>query len=121
MGNDENEVRRATVGSVPLSGESSDASSDESASSGEDPLTRFKHEQLRCVVMDEPWDTSLTWADAQTDLREIDASERDRAVAYVLVQMYDEGLAYFFEVEDFAENYSRTPSEAEKLSREHLA
>jgi hypothetical protein len=55
-----------------------------------DPLIRFKREQLRCIVMDEPWDTSLAWADAQIDLPEIAATaERDRAVADVLLQMHD--------------------------------
>jgi hypothetical protein len=70
--------------------------------------------------MDEPWDTSLTYSDAQEDLPEIDEADRDRAVGDVLLQLYDEGLVCFFEIGDFGESYSRTPTEEEKLSREAL-
>lgn len=88
--------------------------------SDSDPLTRFMYEQLRCIVMDEPWDTSLTWADAQIDLPEIESCDRDRAIAEVLIRLHDEGLACFFEVEDFGESYSRTPDDDEKLGRDSL-
>src|SRR6266550_3532294 len=90
------------------------------APSSTDPLTRFKHEQLGCIVMDEPWDTALMYGDAQTDLPEIDEADRDRAVGDVLLQLYDEGLVCFFEVTEFGGHYTRTPTEEAKLSREAL-
>ena len=116
MGSDE--IRFAAVRSVRLSGGSK---GELSLSSAVDPLTRFKREQLRCIALDEPWDTALTWADAQTDLPEIDVPDRDRVVAEALMQLHDEGLVYFFEVSDFGDSYSRTPPDEDKLTRERLA
>ncbi len=68
--------------------------------SGEsDPLTRFANEQLSCIVMDEPWDTSLSWADAQLDLADVRPDERDRVIADALLRLHDDQLVHFHEID----------------------
>jgi hypothetical protein len=114
-------VERAIVQRVNLAHEPGSASSREDhGAADEDRVQRFKQDQLRSIVMDEPWDTSLTWTDAQFDLDVLAPAERDRVVAEVLLQLYDEGLAYFFEIADFGESYRRTPLDEEKLPRARL-
>jgi len=37
-----------------------------------------------------------------------------------ILELHDEGLARFFSFEDFGEDYSRTPTDAEYLTRDEL-
>jgi hypothetical protein len=87
-----------------------------------DPLEieHFKNSQLGKIVMDEPWDTSLAWSDAQGDLLSVPLSSQDREISRIFVEFLDEGFAYFFRVTDFGESYRRTPTAAEVLSRAEL-
>jgi hypothetical protein len=83
-------------------------------------IARFKDSQLAKIVMDEPWDTSLAWADAEEDLSFLNPRQRDEAVRRILIELLDKRLIYFFRVSDFGESYSRTPKVAEVLSRDDV-
>ena len=112
--------KRAFVQHVALRSEHGDQPGLDAAPEIEDPVARFKEGQLWAAVMEEPWDTALAFSDAQVTLAEADPSERDRLIVEVLLALLDEGLAYFFEFDDFGESYSRTPAESERLSREQV-
>lgn len=80
----------------------------------------FRRQQLRCAVRDAPWDTTLTWADAYGDLPGRDAHEVDQIVIEALMSLLDEGLVYFYGVDDLGE-YGREVPEADGLPREVVA
>jgi hypothetical protein len=117
---EEKSVQRVTVKSVPLSGDPPDASAAPREFGDVDPPTRFKYQQLAMVVMDVPWETGLMWADGHADLDDVPKAERDQVIRDVVLELFDEGLVYYFEIEDFGDSYSRTPSPEEHLSREQL-
>jgi len=115
-----NRASVASVQQVALRSEHSDQSERVRHPEIEDPVARFKEGQLWAAVMEEPWDTALAWSDAQVTLAGADPSERDHLTAEALISLLDEGLAYFFEFDDFGESYRRTPVESERLSREQV-
>lgn len=81
----------------------------------------FKERVLGVVVQDEPWDTQLVWADAQTDLSDLTDSERDAAVIDLLLDLEENGLVEYFVVTSFSpDNYEREPAPSELLSGEAL-
>jgi hypothetical protein len=107
--------QEARVSVAQLTGDASASNKDANV-----PLRSPRDEFLWKVVMDEPWDTSLGWADAQIQLVGADVTEVDRVMREAILDLHDNGLACFFEVESFGEDYSRTPREDEYLSREQL-
>ncbi len=81
---------------------------------------RYKLQQLKCAVLEPPWETSLAWADAHEDLPQSSAGDLDRLVAAVLMELFDDGLVYFYEADDFGQTYSRHVPEDEGLPREKV-
>jgi hypothetical protein len=84
-------------------------------------IDEFKARVVEMTVRDEPWDTQLVWADAATDLADLDESDRDAAVVDALVGLFDDGLVEYFVVIGYSpEVYERDPEPSELLSREEL-
>jgi hypothetical protein len=89
-------------------------------------IEEFKDRVLQVVVHDEPWDTQLVWADANTDLSELTDIERDAALINLLVELQDDGLVDYFAVTSFSpDDYERDPGPSELITgavlRDHLA
>lgn len=81
----------------------------------------FKSAELRAVVRDAPWDSSLVWADAKEALKELAPAERDSVVRRVLLEFFDDGLVNFYAIKSFeAGEYDRVPESGELFSREQL-
>lgn len=84
-------------------------------------IDEFKESVAVKAVRDEPWDTHLVWADAATDLDDLDEAERDAAVSDVLVELFDDGFVEYFVVTSYTpEVYERDPAPSELLTREEL-
>jgi hypothetical protein len=84
-------------------------------------IDEFKERVVEKTVRDEPWDTQLVWADAATDLDDLDEAGRDAAVSDVLVELFDDGLVEYFVVTSYSpEVYERDPAPSELLTREDL-
>ena len=88
----------------------------------EEARQRFKTVQLRCIAMNRPWETSLTWSDAATDLGLVEPGRIDEVVRAIQLDLFDDGFVDFFVISDFShENYMREPSPSEALDRDALA
>jgi hypothetical protein len=84
-------------------------------------IDEFKTGVAEKTVRDEPWDTQLVWADAATDLDDLDEAGRDAAVSDVLVELFDDGLVEYFVVTSYSPQvYEREPAPSEFLTREEL-
>ena len=70
--------------------------------------------------MNQPWETSLAWADAYADLPGEESSEIDRIVTGALLELLDDGLVYFYEADDWGPTFTRDVSDADHVPRERV-